>query len=126
MFYTVMKGSILMAKNKLAKQGDQIPAEAFKTAQASLKSLLASGVLAPGQKETGPSLNVERGGLPPIPRELDDKGRQLKSKPGPREAQTAARIKAREAEAKARQDALAENEGEELTLAEAKAHGVVK
>lgn len=138
MFYTVMKGSIRMPDGTLARVGDQLKPEQFKGYEKNLQTLLREGNLVQGSAK-GAKLDVERGReLPPIPADAidgpkkggkgaraltstvrDTSAAEAKLK-AIREAQEAAKL----AEA-ARQEVLEEHEGEELTVAEAQALGLI-
>lgn len=124
--YTVMNGSILMPNRKMAHAGDVLSPEDFKGYEKNLQTLLKAGKLKQGRAAVQPGLDATRGAgdFRPIP-EIDpkkpltsrtkDKG--IKAKLDAIKASQAARA---ETQAK-----LAEHEGEELTLAEAQAHGLV-
>lgn len=127
-FYTVVKGSIHMPGKRIVRAGDTLTPEDFKGYEKNLATLLASGTIREGKAERE-AFNPERGrDLPPIPAEvLDVKGkRQLASKVKDIGVQKKLEgIKAKQKANKERQAQLQEHEGEEMTLAEAKAHGVV-
>ena len=128
--YTVAKGSILMASRKLARVGDILKPEDFKGYEKQLQILLQKGNLVQGNARTE-SLASNRGvgDFAPIPKDAtetkDGKGRRLTSKLKPSQVQAKLEsIKVAQAARSARQEKLAEHEGEEFTPAEAQALGL--
>jgi hypothetical protein len=124
MFYTIAKGSIRMPNGRLASCGDRLKPEDFKGYEKNLQTLLREGNLVQGAAQVS-ELDVDRGQeLPPIPERIDGK-RPITSKTRNTEA-TKRKVEAIAAAQAERAGKLAEFEGEELTVAEAKAHGLVK
>lgn len=129
MNYTVVKGSVLMPKNKLARVGTVLTADQFKGYEKNLQTLLAAGVLKQGKLNVEPGVAADRGvgDFAPLPLESEDgKSRTLTSKT--KNLGVKAKVEAIKAAQKnkpARQQKLAEFEGDEMTLAEAQANGLV-
>jgi hypothetical protein len=137
-YYTVVKGSLIMPDRSMARVGDKLKPEQFKGYEKNLQTLLREGNLVQGEGK-GQRLDVERGReLPPIPADAIDgpkkgaKGSRALTSTVRDTSKAEAKLKeiqaaqeAKKAAEAARQDALSEHEGEELTLAEAQALGIV-
>lgn len=126
--YTVAKGSILMPNRKLARVGDILQPEDFKGFEKNLQTLLKAGNLVQGRVPVQ-KLDGSRGvgDFAPVPKEATDgKGaRALTSRVKPSNVQAKLEaIKLAQAAKQAKQERLAEHEGEELTPAEIAALGL--
>lgn len=128
--YTVVKGSILMPGRRLARVGDVLSPEDFKGYEKNLQTLLQAGNLRQGRVPVS-KLDGNRGvgDFAPIPKEAtegkDGKGRSLTSRVKPSNVQAKLEaIKQAQAAKAAKQELLAEHEGEELTPAEIEALGL--
>lgn len=133
--YTVTDRGAIMLRGAIRKPGETILASEFKGVEAARDSLVASGNLATGPVQvTG--LDIIRGEqLPPIPASKDDKAvtedKMPRLVPGDNKATLAklAEIKARQAEAAQadaeRQSVMADVEGVELDIEEARALRIV-
>lgn len=119
------KGSVILPNSRLAKPGETFPASLFVGNEASLKRMIAEGVVAVGVVEGVPEIDFGRTQseqLPPIPGEMDEK-KSLRLRAGAKDNQILARV----AKLRKRQEALkaAEEAGQELTPEQAKAMGLI-
>lgn len=134
MQYTVTnKGAIKLSPAHTAQPGEILTDADFAKIPKALPILLAAGNLMEGAQKVVPSFDPDRGmDLPPLP--VDAKGNltgiSSKTEPEHRTRQALAKIRqekdALEAAKSEHQQKLEALEGEELTISEAKAHGLTK
>lgn len=137
-YYTVVKGSIIMPDRTMARVGEKLKPEQFKGYEKNLQTLLREGNLVQGAGKAE-RLDTERGReLPPIPADAIDgprkggKGARALTSTVRDSSRTEAKLKeiqaaqeAKKAAEAQRQETLADHEGEELTVAEAQALGII-